>query len=67
MKLIKQIFKKLFAQQTINPLGRWRITYCNSTLARKVDLSNEDHCGPCGQYNTPKIDSKNNIKIVDKK
>lgn len=32
------------------PLGRWNIDYCNTKLYQKVDLSNEDHCGPCGQY-----------------
>jgi hypothetical protein len=66
MKLIKDVLKKLFGKQEVNPLGRWKITYCNTSLARKVDLSNEDHCGPYGQYNATKLDSKN-IKIVDKK
>ena len=32
------------------PLGRWRIENCNKQINHKVDLSNEDHCGPCGQY-----------------
>ena len=31
------------------PVGRWRTENCNSQLNRKIDLSNEDHCGPCGQ------------------
>lgn len=31
-------------------LGRWNIDYCNKKLNKKIDLSNEDHCGPCGQY-----------------
>jgi hypothetical protein len=34
-------------------LGRWNITYCNYKINKIIDLSNEDHCGPCG----------NNIKI----
>ena len=25
----------------------------------KIDLSNEDHCGPCGQYALEKIKMKN--------
>ena len=29
----------------------------------KVDLSNEDHCGPCGQYALTKIEPKNNQNI----
>ena len=32
------------------PLGRWRIEQCAIQLNKKIDLSNEDHCGPCGQY-----------------
>lgn len=44
------IFRKIFCQK-IEPkvLGRWGLVYDNK-LARKADLSNEDHCGPCGTY-----------------
>ena len=38
------------AQNSI-PLGRWNIDYCLKKTATKIDLANEDHCGPCGQYN----------------
>lgn len=31
-------------------LGRWTIEYCDKKMNNKIDLSNEDHCGPCGQY-----------------
>lgn len=31
-------------------LGRWKIEYCSKKLNDKIDLSNEDHCGPCGNY-----------------
>ena len=31
-------------------LGRWRLESCDVKLSDKVQLSNEDHCGPCGQY-----------------
>lgn len=34
--------------QTVKELGRWKIDYCKKKIDRKVDLSNEDHCGPCG-------------------
>ena len=37
-------------------LGRWNINYCNKTMSNKVDLANEDHCGPCGQYAITKKD-----------
>ena len=31
-------------------LGRWNIDYNTKKINKKIDLSNEDHCGPCGQY-----------------
>lgn len=31
-------------------LGRWKIESCYKKIDNKIDLSNEDHCGPCGQY-----------------
>jgi hypothetical protein len=34
----------------------------------KIDLSNEDHCGPCGQYAKGKIDLQDKITVyVDNK
>jgi len=27
-------------------------------MNHKIDLSNEDHCGPCGQYALEKIEQK---------
>ena len=50
------------------PLGRWRNETCPKKMNQKIDLSNEDHCGPCGQYALGKIDlekkgiGKNNYK-----
>jgi len=38
-------------------LGRWKIDYCDKVTKIKVDFSNEDHCGPCGQYS-----NKTNLK-----
>jgi hypothetical protein len=37
------------------PMGRWNNEYCTKKTDQKVDLSNEDHCGPCGQYAITKI------------
>jgi hypothetical protein len=35
-------------------------------LNHKIDLSNEDHCGPCGHYALHKISAKNyKINIRD--
>lgn len=63
MKFIKNIFHRVFVKEnTVVHLGRWNIVYCNKLLDRKIDLSNEDHCGPCGQY--IKIDPPKNNSIV---
>ena len=50
MSFIVKIIKKFAMKNEQKILGRWNIDYCNKKIARKVDLSNEDHCGPCGQY-----------------
>jgi hypothetical protein len=62
MKYIINIIKK-FIPKDIKPVGRWRIENCNKQLNQKIDLSNEDHCGPCGQYTLQKIELKNNKKL----
>jgi hypothetical protein len=41
---------RLFVKNEKKVLGRWNIDYCNQKINSKIDLSNEDHCGPCGQY-----------------
>ena len=38
-----------FFKKDIKPLGRWSLVY-DEKLNRKGDLSNEDHCAPCGTY-----------------
>lgn len=64
MTFIKNIIQKLFLRDKPKPLGRWNIDYCNTKMNQKIDLSNEDHCGPCGQY----IMTKNsNLEIVPEK
>jgi hypothetical protein len=63
MKYIITIIKNLIPKQLHKPLGRWRIENCNKQINNKIDLSNEDHCGPCGQYALEKIELKNNKKI----
>jgi hypothetical protein len=52
----KFISKEIFKPKT-QPVGRWRIEHCNKQMNHKIDLSNEDHCGPCGQYALEKIES----------
>ena len=50
MKFIITIINKLLPKDIPTPIGRWRIENCNVKMNQKIDLSNEDHCGPCGQY-----------------
>lgn len=60
MKFITSIIKKMIPKDLPKPVGRWRIENCNKQMNHKVDLSNEDHCGPCGQYALDKIELTNN-------
>ena len=50
------IIKNLFPKRIQRPVGRWRLENCKTSMNQKVDLSNEDHCGPCGQYALTKKD-----------
>ena len=62
MKFIQKFIQKPVVTQ--KPMGRWNLEYCNKKLNNKVDLSNEDHCGPCGQYaitKSEKISRDNDI------
>ena len=56
MKYITSILKNLIPKKELKPVGRWRVENCNKQM---IDLSNEDHCGPCGQYILEKVKNKN--------
>jgi hypothetical protein len=58
MKYLTAFIKRLLPKELPKPTGRWNIDHCNETKNNKVDLSNEDHCGPCGQYALTKIESE---------
>ena len=60
MKYITNIIKKFISKELPKPVGRWRIESCNIQMNHKIDLSNEDHCGPCGQYALKIIEFKKN-------
>jgi len=60
MKFFTAIIKKFLPKDLPKPVGRWRIEECSTTLNQKIDLSNEDHCGPCGQY---ALEKKNEKKV----
>ena len=61
MKLLKAIWKKFIPKDLPKPVGRWNIEDCNKKTNYKIDLSNEDHCGPCGQYALTKLEVKPKI------
>ena len=52
INFIKNIFK---INNCKPPLGRWNIESCNKKINNKIDLANEDHCGPCGKYISKKL------------
>lgn len=56
-----------FSEQKII-LGRWNTVYNRNILDKRVDLSNEDHCGPCGQYILQQnLPSSMPLKFIEKK
>ena len=65
MKFLQNIITKLKPTEIVMPLGRWRTEKCTIQMSKKIDLSNEDHCGPCGQYALEKL--KNKTKSQSKK
>jgi hypothetical protein len=56
--------KNIFPKKVLLPLGRWSLEKCNKKINNKIDLSNEDHCGPCGQYALSKIEIKKDQKDI---
>ena len=56
MKNIIYIIKTILPKNITTPLGRWKIEKCSHKINYKIDLSNEDHCGPCGQYSLEQIE-----------
>lgn len=60
MKFLIKIITKIIKNEPPKPLGRWNIEYCKKKINNKIDLSNEDHCGPCGQYALSKVEVNGN-------
>jgi hypothetical protein len=50
MRFIIKSIKQFIKNEPPRILGRWNIDYCKKKMNKKIDLSNEDHCGPCGEY-----------------
>jgi len=58
MKFILTFVQRFVIKEIPKPLGRWKVEQGNA-MNHKIDLSNEDHCGPCGQYALNKIKPSN--------
>ena len=50
---LTSFYRKVIHKNT--PLGRWSVEKTTEKINNRVDMSNEDHCGPCGQYALTKI------------
>ena len=52
MKIFSSLINRLSSASSrpVTMLGRWHIDYSHNALYRKIDLANEDNCGPCGDY-----------------
>lgn len=58
---------KRFLKEEKKVLGRWNIDHCETKMNRKIDLSNEDHCGPCGEHMLRKDAFEKKVNIVKEK
>ena len=59
----KTVFNMLFLNE-LGPLGRWGQEKCVIKINKKIDLANEDNCGPCGEYILEKLKiTANKVKV----
>ena len=58
--------KQFIPRELPKPVGRWRLEHCKKQMNEKIDLSNEDHCGTCGQYALNKIGVKEPKNVQNK-
>ena len=59
MKYLVRVLTYFKPKDIIKPLGRWNNDY--TQINKKIDFSNEDHCGPCGQNLLNKNVLNNNV------
>lgn len=57
-RAIVNYLAKFITKDAPRPLGRWSTEHCAIKLDKKIDMSNEDHCGPCGEYAKTTADSQ---------
>jgi len=66
MKIIYDFLSRITIKDSKLLLGRWTINYCPDNINKKIDSGNEDHCGPCGQYNLKNKDKNQDNKLSKK-
>lgn len=67
MQIILKFIQRFSQKEAPKPVGRWTLDYCDTKLNNKIGLSNEDHCGSCGQYAITKTESnQQNLSTDDK-
>jgi hypothetical protein len=59
LKYLNEILPKIVKPKS-NHLGRWN-NDCHLKTNKKIDFSNEDHCGPCGQLLKQNIKGQDNV------
>jgi len=65
-KYIKTILSYILRKDGPKPMGRWRREESHKQINHKIDLSNEDHCGPCGQYALSKIGTSTTVQKTER-
>lgn len=58
MNILVRNLERILPKDSKKVLGRWQIDYCDKKISKKVDYSNEDHCGPCGKTVIDKKEDK---------
>jgi hypothetical protein len=69
MTYFTKLIARVLPKHLPTPVGRWRVEHCEIRLDKRIDMSNEDHCGPCGQYAIDKMKEtvRGNALVVTKK
>ena len=63
MQYLVKLLKNMLPKTIPKPVGRWNNDYCHKQINKKIDFSNEDHCGPCGNNSLNyKVDKSKDIK-----
>jgi hypothetical protein len=69
-KYIISIFSKILPKPIPKLIKtRWDINCSEAQINKKIDFSNEDHCGPCGSSSLPlpkETMTQNHIRALEK-